>query len=489
MSCKVFISYSHEDKALRRQLEQHLQPLVRQGLIQPWSDRRITAGTEWAGKIDKHLKNADIVLLLVSASFVASDYCFDRELRHALERHESGKARVIPIIIRPCDWQQTPFSKLQALPRDAKPVTASDLADQAWTDVVKGIRAAVAELPARRRVVTQKVIGVDVGASNIAAGILDLSWSTDELTGFQSARTDIVRPVTVDGLLQQVGDLVDGLLKAQGLDSGDVAGVGIAAPGQVKRKTGQLRYGPNLRVRGVGFKRPLQLRFGRDLKVRVDNDARCATRCELHYGAFGQDPDYKNFTCIFIGTGMGSGLVIDRRIYYGKGCAGEIGHTVLTLGDPDPPQCNCGRQGCLEAYVNGPGISRLARRVAKEWQQQGRATCLQDHGDDIRPEDVVRCLKQQDEGAEEVTRAVARYLGHGLSNYYNIVEPDAIVLGGGMMAGFFDFLIDDMQTTMDERCGLHLSKPEIFQAEFMNDGAVIGAALLFHPDEDWSTPE
>ena len=142
---EVFYSYSHKDEELRDQLETHLAMLKREGVIKGWHDRRIISGQEWDGEIDTHLKSADIILLLVSADFLASDYCYDTEVTLAMERHDAGEARVIPIILRPCDWSRAPFSKIQGLPKDAKPVTRWDDRDEAFLDVAKGIRKAAEE--------------------------------------------------------------------------------------------------------------------------------------------------------------------------------------------------------------------------------------------------------------------------------------------------------------------------------------------------------
>ena len=118
----VFISYSHADEALRNELEKHLAGLLRQGVITTWHDRRIPPGEDLHGQIDDHLNTADVVLLLVSADFLASDYCYDIEMNRAMERHERGEARTIPVILRPCDWHGAPFGKLMAVPPDGKPV-------------------------------------------------------------------------------------------------------------------------------------------------------------------------------------------------------------------------------------------------------------------------------------------------------------------------------------------------------------------------------
>ena len=145
---EVFFSYAHEDEDLRDELEKHLSTLKRQGVITDWHDRKIGAGTEWEGEIDTHLNTAHVILLLISADFMASDYCWDVEVKWAMERHEAEEARVIPIILRPVDWEGAPFGKLQALPMDAKPVTSWANRDEAFLDVARGIRAAVEALAA-----------------------------------------------------------------------------------------------------------------------------------------------------------------------------------------------------------------------------------------------------------------------------------------------------------------------------------------------------
>ena len=126
---KVFLSYAHEDEPLLRKLETHLSLLKRQGLISIWYDRQIVPGTNWAKAIDQRLEQASIILLLVSADFLASDYCYQVEMKRAMARHEPGEARVIPIVVRPCDWSHAPFAMLQSLPRDGKAITTWDNRD------------------------------------------------------------------------------------------------------------------------------------------------------------------------------------------------------------------------------------------------------------------------------------------------------------------------------------------------------------------------
>jgi tetratricopeptide (TPR) repeat protein len=139
---RVFYSYAHEDEALRDELEKHLSLMQRQGIIQAWHDREITAGRAWKDAFDQHLEAAELILLLISPDFLHSDYCYDIEMRHALARHDAGEAWVLPIHLRPVDWQEAPFARLQALPTDARPVTEWADSDQAFRNIAQGIRQA-----------------------------------------------------------------------------------------------------------------------------------------------------------------------------------------------------------------------------------------------------------------------------------------------------------------------------------------------------------
>ena len=143
MPLEVFYSYSHKDAELRDQLDVHLSQLVHDGLIVPWVDRRIEAGDEWRGQIDSHVRSAQIILLLISPDFLASEYCYGLELKIALERHAKEHAVVIPIILRPSDWQSAPFAELQCLPREAKAVTLWANRDEAFAHIAQSIRETV----------------------------------------------------------------------------------------------------------------------------------------------------------------------------------------------------------------------------------------------------------------------------------------------------------------------------------------------------------
>lgn len=145
---EVFYSYSHKDEELLVELREHLSSLRKQGVITDWHDRNIRAGSEWGGEINERLERASIILLLVSASFINSHYCYGVEVRRALERHAAGEARVIPVLLRDVDWEGTPFGHLQALPSNGVAVNSWDDRDEAFADIAAGLRQAVAKSPA-----------------------------------------------------------------------------------------------------------------------------------------------------------------------------------------------------------------------------------------------------------------------------------------------------------------------------------------------------
>lgn len=147
MAIEIFFSYSHQDETYLEKLKSHLSPLQRQRYIDVmWHDRGISAGIEWKQELDNHLNTAHLILLLISPDFIRSNYCTGIEMERALARHEQGEARVIPVILRPCLWQEMPFGKLQALPEDGKAVSTWPNDDEAFLNVALGIRKALKEI-------------------------------------------------------------------------------------------------------------------------------------------------------------------------------------------------------------------------------------------------------------------------------------------------------------------------------------------------------
>ncbi len=233
---EVFFSYAHEDEALRDELAKQLKLLQRQGTISTWYDRGIGAGQEWAGQIDEHLESAGIILLLVSPDFLASDYCWDVETKRAMERHEARQARVIPVILRPCDWTSAPFGQLQALPKDAKPITSWTNRDEAFLDVARSIRSVAQSLAARppqsgagtpsaggSASTGSGAAGGRPGAANVAGGSLPTGTAQAGSTAPAAGPADSVRLYEVlDGRFSL--EELQALCFELGLDWDDLAG-------------------------------------------------------------------------------------------------------------------------------------------------------------------------------------------------------------------------------------------------------------------------
>lgn len=140
---RIFLSYAHADEDLKNELDKQLMPLKRSGKIETWNDRELIASQEWNEEILSELNKADIIMLLISSDFIASQYIWEKELTTAMNRHNEGTAKVVPVILKNCLWQEMPFAKLQALPRNAKPVTSYENRDDAFTEIAFAIKKLV----------------------------------------------------------------------------------------------------------------------------------------------------------------------------------------------------------------------------------------------------------------------------------------------------------------------------------------------------------
>jgi class 3 adenylate cyclase len=211
---ELFLSYAHTDEELTNKLITHLSGLQRQGMITTWYDRKITAGQVWGAEIDAHLESSRVILFLVSAAFVSSNYCNGIEVTRAMERHESKEAIVIPIWLRPVDCQGTPFAKLQGLPANARPVTTWSQQDMAFLNIANGIRSALNELPPLPVTVKSPSavsLTVEMKAERINA-ILIINASMQDF--------DTVKIGQLLALLQNLSD--DRTLKIQSVEMGSV---------------------------------------------------------------------------------------------------------------------------------------------------------------------------------------------------------------------------------------------------------------------------
>ena len=323
-------------------------------------------------------------------------------------------------------------------------------------------------------------IGVDIGATKIRACVLDLDsvggsdvhdlpMYFESIQGIANART----------VLQAVEQLVGKIIK-ENFSVTRPVGIGIGVPGQIDMRAGTLKFGPNLfHARNIPIKTSLSNAFP-GIPIRVDNEVRCHTRCELYFGI---GNDFDSFACINVGTGVGSGMVINRQVYFGHNfCAGEIGHTKIAS---NGPPCSCGQIGCLESFIKAQAIVDRAEAKVIEWGTRGMETALSKYEGAITPEAVVAAIEEGDEAAQEIATDAANHFGLGIANYLNLFNPAAVVISGGVMSGFFLPMIDQITDTVQRNALAEVDNTPILQSGHPIDGVVVGAALLFHPDDDW----
>lgn len=316
------------------------------------------------------------------------------------------------------------------------------------------------------------IVGVDLGGTNIVVGLLPIEGG--EVLGLHSLPTESVRGAkfVVDRIVEMVQTSIAEVLSHHGGTRDQVAGVGIGSPGPLDRKTGTVINTPNLGWRNF----PLRdlIVNGVNLPATLDNDANCATYGEWWLGA-GREVD--TLIGLTLGTGIGGGIVLDGEIFHGcSDSAGELGHMTI---DSTGRRCKCGNYGCLEAYASGPAIALRA----VEGMEAGAETLLHELSggkpEDITAATVYEAVVIGDPYATEVMKETAGFLGAGIANIINILNPQMVVIAGGVTrAG--EHLFDPLRTEVrrrafrsaEERC-------RIVSAELPGTAGVVGAAAVF----------
>lgn len=305
------------------------------------------------------------------------------------------------------------------------------------------------------------IIGIDLGGTNIKGALLDDAGSILHKT--QAATLANTGPEAVAG---RISGLIGHLEALAAAENKKVAGVGIGVPGLPDAKTGTVVFAPNLHWHNV----PLveYLRRETALPVYLENDANVAALGEQWRGA---GRGSVNMVMVTIGTGIGGGIILNGRLYIGtNGSAGEIGHTVI---DPNGPLCSCGRKGCMETLTSATAMIRMAREAI----DRGCDTELA-KPENLEARDIVMAAQSGDVTASDIINTAAGYLGMGLGNLINIINPDTIVVGGGVSrAGETLF-----KPLREAARAWSLPAPgtvvKIVPAELGNDAGSIGAARL-----------
>lgn len=325
------------------------------------------------------------------------------------------------------------------------------------------------------------VIGVDVGTSKIAAGVISLKDPTKPKL---LARSKLFhRDIESDsGILEKIERVVSDSVAQSGLDLKEVEGVGVGLPGQVDHRTGLLKFAPGLKLRNIAVATRLRTALG--VNVYADNDVNCATLAELRWGA---GRNFSNFVCVFIGTGIGAGIVIDGQLYRGANfAAGEIGHTKVDL-SAVARECTCGARGCLEEYASARAILRMGREAVFEARERKLGGFFESiDPESLTSELLTEAVRAGDRQAILIAENLAASLAVGLSNVANFMNPEALILGGGLVRGFYgiDAIADVFARKFRDSTLDVCSQISILTSSFDTDTPVIGAASLVPIEAD-----
>ncbi len=325
---------------------------------------------------------------------------------------------------------------------------------------------------------TQFIIGVDLGGTKISAGAVSQDGSRTVGVRSITTQTELGAEGIVDRIVGVIeGVILDAIAKTRAARK-DFLGIGIGAPGPLDRANGIVVVAPNLGWRDFPLRDRIFSRLG--LPTVLDNDANCATVGEWWLGAARGG---RNVVGITIGTGIGGGLILNGALYHGSSdVAGEIGHTTI---DVNGRHCKCGNYGCLEAYASGPAIATRAREaLVREDTASLLPSMVSGDLDLITAETVYDAAKKGDGLASEIVRDTARYLGAGIANLLNVVNPDVVVVAGGVTrAG--EALFGPLRAEVRRRAFQPaVDACRIVAAELPGTAGVVGAVAVFKMDTD-----
>jgi len=311
------------------------------------------------------------------------------------------------------------------------------------------------------------VIGIDLGGTKIATGILNRDGNVlhRQVTRCHAGENP---EIVIDAIVENVNLL----FSHSNFSLEAIRGIGVGSTGHIHSEKGIVLTSSNLPGwDNHPLKKVLEQRLG--AKVILDNDANCAAWAEFKYGA---GRGSRHMCYITFSTGCGMGIVIDGKLYQGAtGTAGEIGHVLV---NPDGPLCTCGKKGCLMSYACGLALSRMA----EEYLESDKPTLLRDlvNADDCRiaGEDIAKAAQLGDQAAIEMIMTAGRYFGYGLSTIIQVLNPDCIVIGGGLV-NIGPILLDPCMEAMNQN--IHpvlVGSAKIALSELWNDAGMIGAGAL-----------
>lgn len=306
-------------------------------------------------------------------------------------------------------------------------------------------------------------IGIDVGGTNLKAGLVR---EDGQILAVERTPLAFENPEQFARTLAQLGQSV---LHQAGIPVSDVVSAGIGIPGAVAG--GDILYTCNIPLRDVPLSRLFRQHL--DVPVLLENDANCAAVGEWLCGA---GRGTQQFIVVTLGTGVGGGLILNGKLYSGSGMVGEVGHMVIQHGGAP---CNCGRRGCWEAYASATGLIRMTREAMEAHPESLLHTVAAQSGC-VEGRTAFDAAVQGDETALALCRDYVSYLAAGVTNLINILQPEAVAIGGGVAAAPDGLLLTPLREIVERECyPRHTGQiPRIVRAELGNDAGIIGAALL-----------
>jgi glucokinase len=311
--------------------------------------------------------------------------------------------------------------------------------------------------------------GIDLGGTKIQTAIVG---PRGKVYGEQRV------PTPTEGGPEDIARAMAGALheaaEAAGVKTEELEGIGVGSPGDVDERTGDVSAAKNLPGWDGTFSLGRRLERELGAPVRMGNDVQVATEAEFHLGA---GKAYDTLIGVFWGTGVGGGLILDRRPWLGRGAAGEIGHIVVRRGGAD---CPCGRKGCMEAYAGRGAMEAEARRRHEKGEKTDLFKLAKKRGHDrLKSSDWERALEHGDKLAAELLDRALEALGTAVASACNILDPEAIIFGGGMGIRFADRYMDDLLEEMRKHLFVDERPPALEVAALGDLGGAIGATLLF----------
>jgi glucokinase len=314
------------------------------------------------------------------------------------------------------------------------------------------------------------VVGVDLGGTKILAGVFKRSF---ECVGSSKVSTKSQRGV--DAVIERIARCIKDAVDEADLSLKQVAGVGVGAPGAVDFSEGRVIFAPNMEGwKDVPLKKSLEKIL--DVPVFVENDGNiCALG--VHVAELKAKP--KNLVGIFVGTGIGGGLIVNGELYSGfNHTAGEIGHMVVDL---NGPKCGCGNKGCWEALASRTAIFQQIKAGVKDGQKTILTEMLGDDLADLRSGDLRKAIRRGDKFVDKIIEGAAEYLGIGIANLVNILGPEVVVLGGGVIEALADEMMSVIvETAQDYVMPGTMKGVEIIASKLGDNAGITGAAVLAH---------